>query len=472
LIPPLSVGTDKTKPLKVKVVTHAQPKTNATGEPIFIETEVDSHSVFVQSQLLFTLRIFWAVDANISEPSDPVLVNAPMERVGDTTYTKDIDGRTHKVFERKYAIFPQQSGILEIPQIAVQVMVPTRSRQRSIYDMFGARGKKIKLRSEAVRVTVREIPASYPASASWLPAAEVWLEEEWSVDPGEIKVGESVTVNISLQGEGLLGTQLPPVELPDAAGIKLYQGKAEVENIIAGGGITGVRQESIALIPTRAGTVELPALSIPWWNKGQNKVEYVEMPARKLTIKAVSSEGVADGNAPPVTGELLHTESKTGAPVAGISSRKVNFLIGVCCILGLIWLLTLIMLFRTRQQLSVLKAGGEQEETERKTKEWTAFKKLGRACRANDPGRARAALINWAKAFRPDSGIISGQDLANLYPESGLGVLVGELDNILYNQSGKSGEWQGRRLLETVEGIRKEGPEQGSKKSALNPLYK
>ncbi|MEN8142248.1 MAG: BatD family protein [Thermodesulfobacteriota bacterium] len=471
-IPPLLVGTDKTRPLKVKVVTHAQPKTNAVGAPIFIETEVDSNSVFVQAQVLFTLRIFWAVDANITEPADPVLVNAPLERAGDATYTKDIDGRTHRVFERKYAIFPQQSGILEIPQIIIQVTIPTRPRQRSIYDMFGNRGKQIKLRSEATRVTVREIPAAYPAGATWLPTAALELNEEWSVSPEELQVGESVTINIGLKGGGLLGTQLPPVELPDAAGVKLYQGKAEVENVTSDAGITGIRQESIALIPTRAGTVELPAVRIPWWNKGRNRIEYAEIPARSLKIKAAESAETAGSEIPPGAGQLLHTESEVVESVSNISSRQVNLLIGLCFILSLIWLATLFMLVRTRRQLSALKVGEEQEEAARKTTERAAFKKLGRACRANDPGRARAALLAWGQAFRPETGIMTGVELINLYPDSGLAALVGEIDNILYNQGGTDGEWQGRRLLEKVAGIRKNESGSNRKEPALNPLYK
>ena len=169
---------------------------------------------------------------------------------------------------------------------------------------------------------------------------------------------------------------------------------------------------------------------------------------------------------------MLRTEVEDGATVSGVSSRRVNLLIMFCLVLALIWMVTLYLLVRARQQLTALKIGVEQEEEARKTTERAAFKKLGRACRANDPARARAALIAWAKAFRPAAGILSGLDLAKLYPDSGLVSLVATLDNTLYNQSSEAGEWQGRKLLEAAAGVRKAGPENKEKKSPLNPLYR
>ena len=49
-IPPITVGSEKTNALKVEVKKAAQPKTRADNVPIFIETDIDSDTVLVQSQ--------------------------------------------------------------------------------------------------------------------------------------------------------------------------------------------------------------------------------------------------------------------------------------------------------------------------------------------------------------------------------------------------------------------------------------
>ena len=66
--------------------------------------------------------------------------------------------------------------------------------------------------------------------------------------------------------------------------IKLYQNKAEVANHSTPHGITGSRQETIALVPTKPGTVALPEIRIPWWDKDKQQVQYAVLPATRLVV--------------------------------------------------------------------------------------------------------------------------------------------------------------------------------------------
>ncbi len=472
-IPPLSIGQEKTDRLYVKVVTLAQPKTRADNAPLYLETDLSDRTVLVQSQVIFTLRIFWAVEASINEPADPQLKDALLERLKDATFNKIIDGQSYKVFERKYAIFPQKSGLLEIPQIIVQATVPTRQRQRNIYDLFGARGQQVKLRSESEAITVKEKPSTYPAGAEWLPTAKLSVAEEWSREQGELQVGESATITIAMAGQGLLGAQLPPIELPDTEGVKLYQGKAEVQNLTSPDGITGIRKESIALIPIRAGKVELPEIRIPWWNKIQQKVEYAVIPARQLQINAIAAE---TSEAPAVIASLSNS-GEVAIPPAPLGSfqpvSKFNRpLLALCVLLTFAWLLTTIMLLRSRQHVRTLlgEGGGELGNID-DTNETEAFRKLVRACRSSDPVRARKCVLDWVRAFRPEAGVRTATDLATVFPDAKLTALLDEIDNILYRQDGQLSGWSGKSLLETVEKIRKTDKKKKSSKSALSELY-
>jgi len=471
-IPAITDGNDKTATLAIKVVSHAQTKTRDDNAPFFIETEVDKDTAFVQSQIIYTLRIFWSGEISVSEPADPKIDNALLERLGDATFTKAIEGRNFKVFERRFAIFPQKSGTLEIPQTVVQATIPVKRRQRNIYDMFGSAGKQIKLRSERRQITVKEIADGYP-NAAWLPTEHLGVKEKWSSNPGELKVGESATVTITITGDGLLGAQLPEIELPDREGIKLYQGKAEVSNQLTGTGVTGSRQESIALIPTSPGTVNLPEIRIPWWSQKEARIEYATIPSRQLLIKdGTNGNDPADtGSEIPITRQLNTPAVPTGA-AATLAPGHIKMLLAGAILVVCGWLITFILLLKARRHLRALQEVARKEQTARLAGEDEAFKELVRTCRSGDPSRARQALINWTRLYSPDNNIQTTSDLNRIYPDSRLGKLLADIDSSLYSPDKTATEWQGQHLLREAEKIRKEGRHKRENNSPLQSLYR
>lgn len=475
-IPPLSIGKEQTSPLQVKVLTQAQPKTRAENAPLFIETELDRESVLVQAQLLFTLRIYWAVEASIAQPADPQLKDALLERLDDATYNKSIDGRNYKVFERKYAIFPQKSGELEIPRITVQATVPDRQRHRGgLNDFFGARGREVRLRSESKTVTVLGKAPEYPPGEVWLPTDRLSIAEEWSEKPEKLQVGESVTVTIAMAGHGLLAAQLPPIELPETDGIKLYQGKAEVQNLAKSAGVTGIRKESIALIPIESGQLELPEIRIPWWNRQEERVEYAVVPARQLTIGPASAKR-GQSESPPAlsSAEAVKADLPAGETLSLPWWSGINRpLLLLSLFFGLAWLTTLVLLVKTRRLAIKPSAGGAAESGgDDNLKEKEAFRKLRLACRGNDPVRARKALLNWAKSTRPGQRVRTGADLEKIFPDSGVAGLLEELDRMLYGREGRPHAWRGKVLLEKLETARKNLVEDRPGQTVLTTLYK
>ena len=471
-IPPLSVGKEKTNSLAVLVSAEAQAKTSADNASIFIETEVDEQSVFVQSQVVYTLRIYWAIDVQIMEPGVPNVTDALIEKLNDATFEKVVDGKPYKVFERKYAIFPQKSGILKIPQMILQVNIPSRHSRRNRFDPFGSKGEMLKLRSESVEVTVREKPQEYPAAAVWLPSAGLIIKEEWSQSPQNLKVGESATLSLSVIADGLMAEQLPPIELVEPDGVKLYQGKAEVENLTISTGIIGTRKESIALIPTRSGEVELPEIRIPWWDKMTRKVEYAVVPAKKLLVQGTVKEPEAKSS------DVVQDNNAQVAPVAPVVQQpvdqtKLTVLIILCAVFASAWLVTLCLLLYTRRQMNEIAPGQERNsEKERAIKEREAFNSLASACKSNDPVKVRASVMSWARAFWPNESIQTYADIERVVSDSDLIPLLNEIDSALYSHEKPPVDWQGNRLFEQVKKVRAGRERTKNDKSSLHSLYK
>ena len=471
-IPPLPVGKEKTNSLTIQVNAEAQTKTRVDNAPIFIETDVDERSVFVQSQVIYTLRIYWARDIQIMEPGAPNVTDALIEQLNDATFEKVVDGMPYRVFERRYAIFPQKSGVLTIPQMVIQVTVPTRQNRRNFFDPFGSRGETLKLRSESVEVDVREKPQEFPAAAVWLPSSGLAIKDEWGHDPNQLQVGESVTLSVSVTADGLLAEQLPPVELDEPDGVKPYQGKAEVENLNISTGIIGTRKESTALIPTRPGEIELPEIRIPWWDKMTQKVEYAVVPAKKLLVQGTVKEPKAKSS------DVVQDNNAQAAPVApmvqqSVDQTKSTVLIILCAVFASAWLVTLCLLLYTRRQMNEIAPGqARNAEKEREMKEREAFNSLASACKSNDPVKVRAFVMSWARAFWPNESIQTYADIERVVSDSDLVPLLNEIDSALYSHEKPHGDWQGNRLFEQVKKVRAGRERTKNDKSSLHRLYK
>src|SRR5690606_3965701 len=88
-------------------------------ESVFLEAQISKDEVFVQEQLIYTLRLHYLSDILGGELSAPELTDAIVKQIDkQQEYSRNVEGRTYQVIERRYLIIPQKSGSLEIePQV-------------------------------------------------------------------------------------------------------------------------------------------------------------------------------------------------------------------------------------------------------------------------------------------------------------------------------------------------------------------
>src|SRR5690606_14391169 len=185
---------------------------------IFLEAEAAPATAYVQSQVVYTLRLFVGISTGRATITPPEVSGgeAIVERLGeDRQYQTTLGDRDFLVRERRYAIFPQQAGALTIGPATFEAMViPSRGFSRVQ-----------RFRSEPVELTVQPPvpPPAEHAGAEWLPAAELTLSERWSDDPEELAVGVPTTRAVTIEAHGLLETQLPKLAFPRSDGLRQYE---------------------------------------------------------------------------------------------------------------------------------------------------------------------------------------------------------------------------------------------------------
>ena len=168
VIPALELDGHRSQPVTIAVKPLNAQVRAAIDALVFFELEVTPEPVYVQAQLLFVRRLFYADGAQLygDMPAPPEISDAIVESLGQassTTATRQ--GRRYGVIEQRYAVFPERSGTITIPAAAVSGSI----RLPSEFDMRRRTG--VRVQSEVLEIKVLPIPMDYPAAAPWLPGA-------------------------------------------------------------------------------------------------------------------------------------------------------------------------------------------------------------------------------------------------------------------------------------------------------------
>ncbi|KAI2693574.1 BatD family protein [Pseudomonas sp. TNT3] len=425
-IPSLQLGDVQSQPLTVQVLESENQDSPKKLSPVFLEASLDQPSVYVQAQAILTLRIYHSVSLYDDSSLTPLQIpDARIEALGDSrTYEKDINGLRHGVIEMRYAIYPQHSGELTIPaQVFSATLVDAQPAQEAD-GQAPKSGKMMRVASAVIMLNVKAKPASYPIEAAWLPARSISLSENWNPDPEHAQVGDSLTRSLTLKVEGLASSQLPPLPATDVNGLRRYPDQAVLGNENTERGLVGSREEREALVPTRSGEIDLPAVDVVWWNTFEDHLEHTSLPAQTLQV----------ANNPSL---VVDTPASTPQVLVGDSEAlwwwKLSTLILACTTLlgfGLWW--------RARWQPAILRAAQTGPSPR------TVLDDLKRACQANDSHATRQALDAWARQ-QPET---LADMAARFVP---LSDALDGLNGALYSETGQ--HWQGDDLWRAIRAI-------------------
>jgi hypothetical protein len=430
-IPSISIGSERSDPLMIMV---SEPGYAPPGEAdVFVTSEVDFPETYVQAQVLLTVKIYRAVATRQPALREPVIsgVETLSELAGDDrSYEAIIDGTAYQVVERVYALYPQESGEIEISpaRFEARVLRDGRITGRKVYE------------SESQSVTVLPVPAPPAdyANAVWLPARSLQLFEDWSAETDEIRAGEPLTRHVTTSVLGQLETQIPALDPPTVAGINIYPDKPELSRRIESGGIRGVRKDQYALIATGEGAVVLPALEVPWWNIATGEWQIARLPERSINILP---SGMA---APPQPEAVVAVAADDNADAAAPTAAPDRFWRSASELLAAVWLVTLLAWWWSSRPKRQPRTAAPTPVHKLQARHLRAARK---AAVAGDSAGVRQAMISWGLLQWPDDaprsiGVIAQRVSSPLADE------LRKLSTLSYGPQG--GEWDGEALARAI----------------------
>jgi len=341
-IPAIEVENQKSQPIQV-TVKQANDSFDSEEklDAIMLKAELSKDSVYVQEQMVLTIKLFRGIQTQYASLTEPSIENAIIEKLGeDTQYESMIDGQRYLILERKYAIFPQQSGSLSIPPVTFSADVIQKGS--SGFGRMLGRTKPVTISTQQQSIDVKPYPENH--SGQWLPSEKLSIESRWSDPHGKVE-GEPSTWTITLTGVGLHENQLPEIKLPKTDGVKWYPDTAEKTRSISNKGITGKRVERIAVVPTRSGKIELPELSFKWFNTQTGQYETATLPAETIDVQPNSEQS---GTSTTITTTPVE-QTQSISPQQNSPSAPAGLWRWSTYGFALLWLLTLIYFLLSRK---------------------------------------------------------------------------------------------------------------------------
>tara|TARA_R110000822_G_scaffold60287_12_gene150259 strand:+ start:2615 stop:4345 length:1731 start_codon:yes stop_codon:yes gene_type:complete len=462
VIPSLSFKGVASNPISLQIEDQPQTSTSTStsNQPIFVETELDKSSAYVQEQLLLTLRLISSTNLQSISSEELMVKNASVMKVSENQYQKRINGINHLIIELKYALFPETSGELTIPAVRFNTVIPDR-RDPYSNSFFSRGGKRTFLLSDEEKVTINPRPTTY-GSAEWLPTTAVSLSERWSRPLDELIAGEPITRTIHLSAQGLTATQLPPLKINAGDGFKVYPDQPQLNNDVSPNGVMGTRSESIAIVPSRGGSISLPAITVQWWDTATNQLRETVLEGQTLSITPAE-------NTISATEPVAATPSTTEVTVeTKLRSNLVFWLLLISNLLLLGAVIVLFILWQAARKNTRAVVTSPQKPPE--LKETTLFNKLKQQAKNSDLRTFREALLVWGGVLW-DRPLVTLDDLALVADDP---LLTGELlalDRALYSPD-TSAKIDFEPLLDRLKIIRKRPKsEKPSKGNHLQPLY-
>ena len=288
-IPALNVTVDGEKCLTEPIVVQVSKGSGKveTSNDISVSGTVDENHPFLGQQVVYTFRLLYGVQLANTDYEAPSFEGFSATQIGNqTTGQRLINGRQFQEVTISYLLVPMKTGTLTIGPAMLQCnVVYSRRNSRSMFDSFfddsffgNSQVVPKVFRTEPVPIDVAPLPKwKGPEIVSGL-VGQFKMQAE--LETLEAAVGESVTLSVTLQGEGNLQDAEKP-QFQISSDFKQYEDQPETDITLGSNGYAGKKVFRTALVPVKEGNYTLTAVPMVYFDP-------VDKTYHRLTTKPLS----------------------------------------------------------------------------------------------------------------------------------------------------------------------------------------
>lgn len=454
LIPPLNLEGSQSQPISITVTEQSAPVQD-NDRDVFIESSIEKTTAYVQEQILVSFKFYYDAPVSRLEPKLFSVDNVQIKELPRAEYTANVGNRTYQVSEFRVAITVDKDGEITLPSTLWNAVIEDPGA--SMMGLRGGRGTVQRLKTDEFHLKIKPKPANYPAGKPWLPAKSLSIDEQWSRAKDQLIQGDPVTRTLTINATGLAAEQLPPVgESLSINGIKIYPDKPQLDTQTTAEGVVATRIDSLSLVPSQSGTLEIPAIEITWWDTQADQLRTASLPAQPLLIAPAAAPTAAMPSIP----DALPTDSAAGQAATQPAPQWPFWIIGLLIASNIVFCL---LWLQARRRPTAAKSAQE-----RPLKAKDLWPILLSALRNNNAKASREALIQWfqEETKQPFTNLT---EIANWSNDSVLAEAVTQLDSAMYGSA--AANWNGQTLLDALLSWREKQKAKLNISDDLAPLY-
>ena len=332
-----------------------------TKDDFFIKATVSNANPYVGEQVIVNYKLYKGVQIydgqfNVVDiPSSQGFWTYDLMDKNTTAPSKRseevVNGRPYEVVEvRSIAAYPQKAGKLTITPLNVDLRVRVPMQQQ-MFDFFTRlQDIDLKLSSNAVIVTAREVPSDRkPIDYSGL-VGNFTITSKLSRD--KLSANDATNLSITISGSGnLQHIDKLNIEFPSDIEVQEPNIKDNIKTTLSG--VSGSRTFEYILIPRSAGKFTIPAATFSYFDKVKNN--YVTLSTNKMEIHVEKGKN----DAPTYTAtsnkkdlqvmgtDILHIKTNVQLNRAE-SPFFLSLTYWLCFFLPIVLLITIILLLHKR----------------------------------------------------------------------------------------------------------------------------
>ena len=394
--------------------------------------ELDRQEAFVKEQILVTLRLGYPKEAFGMSPSTLQVSNADLYPLDKTEWEESVDNLAYRMIETKYAMFGNTVGNVSLSAAISSALLPV-----SAGGSDSTENPKIQASLEPLIIHIKPVPNAPGTDSSnqWLAASAVSMSADWENISDALQPGTPITRRIVIKVRGQHAAAVPQqldLNLPD--GVRAYPAQAISSTDNTPEGLSGSVILPVTLVASEGGDIDLPEVTLPWWDINEHQWRYATLPLDKITVVPMDSS---------VVNNLYKRISVVLGVLVGV--------LGVCCV----------ALWRRSAKPYVQKA--TQETSERQ-----AWKRLQKSFKHHDNSELRNVMLAWGRELYPDENKCGLEHLSLKHPE--VREMVSALDQDLYGKQPLP-DVDRKQLMRALAEVRQEALRVKKKRRSERSLY-
>jgi hypothetical protein len=441
-IPEINFGNIKSTVQKL-VVTEAtsQTTTVSSDSPVFVEASLSDASAFVQSQVIYTFKLYYQSQLESPRVEMPQVTDATFMQLGEgTQYQTSIKGKPFVVVEKNFALFPQKPGKITIPAARFHGVAFDVRPSMMNNPFYMPSPQRISLQTKTFTLDVKAIPEKFQGS-TWLPAKNISLTDKWSVNQDQWEDGNPVIRTITVEAQGLRSDQIPDLTIEKIDGVNEYVDPPKRSNELQNNTVIGKLEQKVTYIPNSTQPFAIPAIKLYWWNLQTNSNDLAQL--HSLTVQVKPNPLRKEQTPAPISVAAAKPAATT--PVIAETKKADPFYFSiwfwVAVFLFATWLITMWALLVKRKPETVKPAIIEAPVVTTKELNQTSF---AQACTQGDAITAQQYLLSWAKKHWQDTPL-NLEKLREMTDNENFKTALENLEQTIYAKKGTP--WNGSDLL-------------------------